>query len=96
MSQCSHIDNIFQELPEARVFNLTVAEFGQGNINDGNIGAGEIVLQGSGGVKQKIAAGQDFVIVLTQGLAVDGHDQIGPASPSQIPVFIDTNLIPCR
>ena len=47
-----------------------------------------------GRVVDEVAAGQEFPVILQQGLAVDGDHQVVAAPPAEIAVFADPNLIP--
>ncbi len=92
----SDIDDVFQELAQARVGEGGVAQFGQRDADDDNIFTAAGLRQVFGRIKEKIAAGQDLVVILHQGLAVDGHGEIRAAASSDITLVVDPDLIPGR
>ena len=93
---CPDIDDVFQQGPHLRIVKGLVAEQGHGDADDRDIVALESLRQGLRGIVHKIAAGNEAVVILAQGLAVHRHHHVDIAPPAQIALFVDPHLVPGR
>ncbi|EKD34447.1 MAG: hypothetical protein ACD_75C02335G0002 [uncultured bacterium] len=88
------VDDVFQQLPEFGVVEGLVAQLCERNTDHRYVGSREVGRKFLGRVVDEVAAGQEFPVILEQGLAVDRDHHIVAAPPAEITVFADPDFVP--
>src|SRR6185437_4702134 len=94
--QSPHINNIFKQLPLARISKFAEAYFHQGHTYIIHVFTYQFGVQRLGAVIQKVTAAFNRTHVVWHALRVYGNHKVNAFAPAEVAFFAYTNFVPGR